>query len=296
MTSTTSSTSSKRAPKGPRRAAAPAVGLVGVGRLGSYVLHRLRRRGVAVQARRGDLAALARTRLVYLCVPEDRLRGLAVELAQAWAGGARPRVVLHAAGHLGADVLAPLATLGIATGVLHPMRAFSHRAAGQHVRAVQNCWTCAGAAEARRHARRLVRVLEPRAQVWERSDDARSRRLYHAGCVLANNGGLALHQLAARLLVRGGLAPRAADQGAAALLNSAVFRGARQAVIPGEVQLRGPLARGQHDVVEQHLRALRGDALTAQAYRSLSLVLLELARQGRKLDAGTLARFQRLLR
>jgi hypothetical protein len=176
------------------------------------------------------------------------------------------------------------------------MRAFSHRAAGQHVRAVQNCWTCAGSPAARLQARRLVRALEPRARVWDRSDDARSRRLYHAGCVLANNGGLALHQLAARLLVRGGLAPRAADQGAAALLNSAVFRGARQIVIPGAEQLRGPLARGQYDVVEQHLGALRGDALTAQAYRALSLVLLELAQQGRKLDSRQLAGFRRLLR
>lgn len=298
MTSTTSSTSRARArarPSAARGSAASAVGLVGIGRLGSYVLHRLRARGIAVRARRGDDTGLARTRVVYLCVPEDRLGALAARLARAWRDGPRPRAVLHAAGNLGSEALAPLAKLGIAVGVLHPMRAFSRRAGREHVRAVQNCWTCSGSAAVQAHARWLVRKLEPSARVWELPDDADARRLYHAGCVLANNGGLALHQLAARLLAEAGLTAEAADQGAAALLNSAVFRGSRGRVIDGAAQLRGPLARGQLQVVREHLAALGRASRAGGAYRVLSLELLELARRGRRFDRATLARFERLL-
>lgn len=290
-----------RAPaKAGRSAARPrvsdAVGLVGIGRLGSYVLHRLRVRRVPVRARRGDAAGLARTRVVYLCVPEDRLPALAQRLARAWRSGPRPRAVLHAAGNLGSKPLAPLAALGIAVGVLHPMRAFSRRAGREHVRALQNCWTCSGSAAVQAQARWLVRRLEPRAQVWELPDEAGARRLYHAGCVLANNGGLALHQLAAQLLAQAGLAPGAAEQGAAALLNSAVFRGPRGRVIDGAAQLRGPLARGQVQVVREHLAALGRASRAGNAYRALSLELLELARRGERLDRRTLAAFERALR
>ncbi|TAJ02733.1 MAG: DUF2520 domain-containing protein [Planctomycetota bacterium] len=302
MTSTTSSTSSRRAKA--RRSArrkestrgANAVGLVGIGRLGSYVLHRLRARGIAVRARRGDDAGLARTRVVYLCVPEDRLPEISARLARAWRDGPRPRAVLHAAGNLGSDALAPLAKLGIGVGVLHPMRAFSRRAGREHVRAVQNCWTCSGDAAVLAQARWLVRQLEPRAQVWALPDDAGARRLYHAGCVLANNGGLALHQLAAKLLAGAGLAPEAADQGAAALLNSAVFRGSRGRVLDGAVQLRGPLARGQLQVVREHVAALGRASRAGHAYRVLSLELLELAQRGKRLDRRTVAAFERALR
>jgi predicted short-subunit dehydrogenase-like oxidoreductase (DUF2520 family) len=164
------------------------------------------------------------------------------------------------------------------------------------VRAVQNSWTCSGGSAVLAHARWLVRRLEPSAQVWELPDDADARRLYHAGCVLANNGGLALHQLASRLLASAGLAPEAADQGAAALLNSAVFRGARGRVIDGAAQLRGPLARGQLQVVRAHLDALGRASPAGRAYRALSLELLELARRGRRLDRSALAAFERALR
>jgi predicted short-subunit dehydrogenase-like oxidoreductase (DUF2520 family) len=260
------------------------------------VLRRLRERGVRVRVLRRDPRSLAAARVVYLCIPEDEITRVAGDLAKAWRDGPRPSAVLHAAGHLGSRALAPLGALGIAVGVLHPLRAFSLRGANASVRTRQACWTSAGDARAHAAARWLVRRLDPRARVWATRDDAASRRLYHAGCVLANNGGLALHQLAAELLVGAGLSALAADLGAAALLDSSVFRGPAERVIEGRQQLRGPLARGQLQVVREHLQAMGAKSLAGRAYRALSLELLELARGGQRLDPQQLREFERLLR
>jgi predicted short-subunit dehydrogenase-like oxidoreductase (DUF2520 family) len=172
--------------------------------------------------------------LVVLAVPD----GAVAEVAARIPPGP---IVLHCAGALELDVLAPHAE----RGSLHPLMAFPGPGVGlPDLRGVPAA--VAGTPRALAAAAQLARDLgmEP----FEVPGD---RRLYHAAAVLAGNFPLVLAAEGARVLREAGVPPEVADRALLPLAARAVQNAAH-----GLGALTGPLARGDEQTVEAHLAAL----------------------------------------
>jgi predicted short-subunit dehydrogenase-like oxidoreductase (DUF2520 family) len=286
----------------------PAVALIGAGRLGTTFARLLAGRGYRLgaivakrlaSARRAVAAAGAGrattslrrgidgARLVLLAVPDRSVFTLAVSLAplRRWEG----RTVLHTAGSLGPEALAPLADAGAAVGCLHPLRSFPPPA--RPLRSLRGVYaTLEGDGKALVLARRLCRDLGLRPLRLAPGE----RAAYHAAAALASNHLVALADAAAETLCRAG-APR--SQALSSLIP--LMRGAVDALdrdgLPSA--LTGPIARGDVETVERHLRALESAAPELEAlYRTLSLRAVGLARRAGTLKPASARKLTTLLR
>lgn len=219
------------------------VAVIGAGRLGRSLGVLLPRAGIhATVVGRGGGAPGAD---VYWVAVRDG------QLADAVASLPRDRVVLHAAGALGPDVLGhPLG------GVLHPMMTFPGpelgmpdlRGAGARVD---------GPPDAREPARVIARAL---GMVVVEDVDAVA---WHAAASMVSGHMAALLLDAADVLDRG---RGGTDPKASSLLLPLALESLRRAADAGAAAITGPAARGDDATVALHLERL---GVEADAYRAL---------------------------
>ncbi len=283
------------------KAAIPLVGIVGAGRAGlglALALRRARVRVAGVHGRR-EKAVPAGVRLsaggpppwletagvVVLAVRDDALAACVGELARAGVEH-RGRVVLHLSGALSHDVLAPLASLGAATGSMHPLMTVSAEPsdAARHFRgatfALEGDFDAVAVADA--IVRRLGGVpvtLPPEL-----------KPLYHAGAVFASNYLVTLIATALRLLEGAGIGRDAALAAVLPLVRATVDN---VAAAGPEAALTGPIARGDVATLRRHLAALRH--ADAELYRAVGRETLKLARAA-GLETEQAGRIAELLR
>jgi predicted short-subunit dehydrogenase-like oxidoreductase (DUF2520 family) len=227
-------------------AALPVVRILGAGRAGRALATTLRRRGLEVDGphdRTAVAALVAGTRpvdpvdavdVVVLAVPDGAIAGLAAGLAPD-----PDVVVVHLAGSLGLDVLAPHPR----RGALHPLVAIP--AGDRGADALAGAW-CAVAGDP--VVDDLVAALGGRSFTVADADRAR----YHAAACVAANHVVAVLGQAARLAAGVGAPPEALW----ALAAGAV---ADVAALGPAAALTGPVARGDWATVARHLAALPAD-------------------------------------
>jgi predicted short-subunit dehydrogenase-like oxidoreductase (DUF2520 family) len=287
----------KRSPRGPSAGtiARPTIAIVGAGRVGCALGRRLheqrwrigpvitrsirsareaRRRIGSGTAQAGVSEAVLVADVILISTPDRAIGDIAAELArlgesspsvaaqaterprkprgQAWQG----KIVLHTSGALASDVLRPLALRGAATGSLHPLQTFSGRTLPLLAGSV-----CAieGSASALLMARRICRDLGCVAVALP----PRNKAAYHAGAALAAGHVLAVFEAAVRMLIEAGF-PR--KRAVAALLpltrqTLANYERVGPRAAPSSAPnaaWTGPLSRGDFEVIERHLEALRG--------------------------------------
>jgi predicted short-subunit dehydrogenase-like oxidoreductase (DUF2520 family) len=194
--------------------------IVGAGRVGSAVAARLGERGVAL----GDEGA----GLVLLCVPDGAISEVAREFEPGpW--------IAHVSGATPLSALDPHRR----RFSLHPLQTFT-RARGPEQLDGAYAAVTAESAEARTVAVELAEVLGLRP--FDLADDQRA--LYHAGAAMASNFVVTLRRVAGRLVEDAGAPPEALDP----LMRRTIENG---------FELTGPIARGDWDTVEAHVRAIR---------------------------------------
>jgi predicted short-subunit dehydrogenase-like oxidoreductase (DUF2520 family) len=265
------------------------LGFVGSGRAARSLARSLARRGHRLLvARRGDSAellsadvgaelldaaeAMGAADVIILAVPDGRVAGLAAELAAEARPGevARPgegRVVLHLAGSLGLEVLAPLAAAGYATAAMHPLQVLSG-------------WRIAPgttfAVEADEAARPLVSRLVADLDGVEIALPAGARVAYHTAAVIAANLGMTLLAEAVDILEEHGIDRDQALQGLSGLV-----RGGLEASLDSGLPaaLTGPVTRGDAATVAAHLAVLAADPDLHAAYLAVSRLALRQARK-----------------
>lgn len=203
------------------------------------------------------------TTAVFLSVPDDTLPEMATALAgqgQAPAGAS----AFHLSGALGTDPLAPLHARGYSVGTLHPLQTVAHPITGADL-LPGSSFALSGEPEALSVARRILSVLGSPALTVPVSQ----RPLYHAAGVFASNYVLAVIAAAARMLTRTGLSEEEALRAILPLVRGALDNlealGADQA-------LTGPVARGDFETLQLHLRVLEPEERTL--YRELGRELL----------------------
>lgn len=297
-----------------KRTKRPATAVIGAGRLARSFLPPIAAAGYPVlavadlslraarSACRGIGSARASTdataaaegaALVLLAVPDREIRPVARLLADSGKRSWKGVTVLHHAGAFGPDLLAPLASLGAATGLLHPLQALS---AGGSAALLQGSYArIEGDAGTLRTARRLARDIGLVPLRFTRPLRPSDRTGYHAAASIASNDLLALLAIGADRMEAAGLDRRDTIPALLALAAGALANLERDGTLEGA--LSGPVSRGDAEVVASQLRSLRSRSRdAAEIHRLLSHRLLKLAADRRLLDRGGLASLRRVLR
>jgi predicted short-subunit dehydrogenase-like oxidoreductase (DUF2520 family) len=271
----------------------PFIGIVGAGAVGQALGAALQRPGWAVSAvasrdaRRREAfqhlvpgarafaeatAIVDEAELIFLCVPDDAIAGLAGQL-RLYSGQA----LVHTSGVLGAEVLAPARAAGTQAGGFHPLVAFADTE-----RAIE---ALHGAAVAIEGDEQLAALLGDMAEALGAVPVRLlpgTKAAYHAAAVLAAGGFVALLDAIDELGRVAGLD----EQGSLAIygrLMEQTLGNARALGIPAA--LTGPMTRGDVGTLAAHLSALRAHAPDVlDLYLALAERELRLAE-----DRGTLA-------
>jgi predicted short-subunit dehydrogenase-like oxidoreductase (DUF2520 family) len=223
--------------------------ILGSGKVGRALTAALRSRGVDVTlrpARKG----VPRTRIdADVIILALRDRGLGPVAADLAISGVVPRkaVVVHNAGALPADVLAPLRDVCAGVAQMHPMisfaslRFFPTLARGHvHVK---------GDREAERRVRVLAKKLGMTARTFARLDTV----AYHAAAGLVANGAAALASVGQELLAVAGVPRKDAPKMLGPLLRS-VAENVETMGFPEA--LTGPVRRGDAAAIERQIELL----------------------------------------
>jgi predicted short-subunit dehydrogenase-like oxidoreductase (DUF2520 family) len=200
------------------------VNVIGRGRVGSAVAARLEERGVELR----DDAELA-----LLCVPDAAI----AHTAQGLSLGPG-RWIAHVSGATSLSALEP----HVRRFGMHPLQTFTRSRGPEQL---DGAWAAVSGEndEARTHGRELALTLGLRP--FDLDDDARS--LYHAGAAVASNYLVTLHRAASRLFEAAGAPPEALVP----LMTRTIENG---------FDLTGPIARGDWDTVDAHVRAIHDEA------------------------------------
>lgn len=194
----------------------------------------------------------------------------------------RPGAVVHLAGALGVEPLAPFRSVNVPIGRMHPLLSFSGRPpsfAGATLR-------LGGEAGAVRVARRVAALLGMVARALPGLPDA----AYHAAAALVANGAVALAGEAAALLGRYGVSRALASEMLAPLVSSVA---GNLGALGLPAALSGPVRRGDVPTVIKHLAAF---GRVGSLYRAVVVAQLALAREIGEADERALDALARLVR
>jgi len=268
--------------------------IIGAGRVGRALGRRLRELGWKIGAviTRSEVSArravrfigagkahaqmtrqIVSSRVILIAAPDDETAGVAKELAHIGGEELRGKVVLHTSGAMNARVLDPVKACGAAVGSMHPLQSFS----GVVVPVLEGrVFAVEGDTQAVRAARQIGRSLGG-SPVWIPGG---KKILYHAAATMAASNVLAVEEAASQLLMSAGMKRRQAT-GALLKLTRQVLENMER--LGARAAWTGPLSRGDFNVVEAHLEALReSPAEFALAHEALNRLAARLLSQ----DAG----------
>ena len=217
--------------------------LVGRGRVGRSLATAAERAGIEARlVARDDLETIPPRSAVLLCAPDDAIAAVAHEVASA-----EPSLVGHVSGATTLDALAAATEHGAGTFSLHPLQTFAH---GETPVEGTPAAIAGSTQESLVYARSLAEALGMRP--FEVPEEKRAA--YHTAASMASNLLVALEESAAELLARIGV------EDARELLAPLVLRTASNWAERGPAALTGPIARGDHAMVQRHRVALAESA------------------------------------
>lgn len=260
--------------------------ILGAGRVGRALGLELRRAGWNIgavvtrskaSARRaarfiGAGTALPRTSghvlnssVILIATPDAEISEVTKELVRLDGHKLRGKVVLHTSGALGSQALIPLRKYGAAIGSMHPLQSFTGASPPPLAGRV---FAIEGEARAVRTARKIARAL----RALPLRIDAKNKPLYHAAAALSAGHVLAIVEAATRVLMSIGMRRSEAVRALLPMTRQVLENYER---LGPRAAWTGPLARGDHAVVNAHVRALaRFSPQYRAAYEVLNRVAL----------------------
>ncbi|MCW2927305.1 MAG: uncharacterized protein JWM86_1273 [Thermoleophilia bacterium] len=254
-------------------------GIVGAGRLGCTIGRALQQQGfevvhatsaspagreraahaLGVPVHEDPLAACEQVDCALLCVRDDALPSVVRRLAErpATASPMRLRFVSTSAWG-GRTVLAPLAALGHATAVLHPMATVADHSVD--VAALSGAGAAIGAGDDAEST--LAGALAHTLGLHPFPLEEAAWPLHAAACTLASNGPAALLAAAADLAATIGVHDGVARSAYARLAAAAVDRAARMGAVES---MAGPILRGDAAAVATQVAAVRHSSTEVDA-------------------------------
>jgi predicted short-subunit dehydrogenase-like oxidoreductase (DUF2520 family) len=277
--------------------------IIGTGRVGRALGRRLRELGWRIGAviTRSEASArravrfigagkphaqmtrqIVSSRVILIAAPDDETAGVAKELAHIGGEELRGKVVLHTSGALNARVLDSVKACGAAVGSMHPLQSFS----GVAVPVLEaRVFAVEGDTQAVRAARQIARSLGG----WPVQIPSGKKILYHAAATMAASNVLAIEEAATQLLISVGMKRGQATR-ALLTLTRQVLENMEQ--LGPRAAWTGPLSRGDFNVVQAHLEALRESPVEfALAHEALNRLAARLLSQD---AAGMLAELDKM--
>jgi predicted short-subunit dehydrogenase-like oxidoreductase (DUF2520 family) len=195
----------------------------------------------------GVPSTLAAAATILICVPDDAIESVAMELARNAGWDLQGKIVLHTSGALDTSVLESLGQCGAATGSMHPLQTFN----GVSVPPLEGkMFAIEGDELAVRRARRIARSLGGVPV----GISAAMKPLYHAAGAFAAGLCLALEEAGVRMLMTAGLKRREAQRALLSLTRQVLEHYEK---LGPQKAWTGPLSRGDFGVVAAHEEVLR---------------------------------------
>ncbi len=271
----------------------PSVAVVGAGRLGCFLAVALREAGFAVREivgrdgpdsrRRARLlaakvgaravtaesAALDAT-IIWLCVPDSEIRGVASVLADrllaqtSFRRKAVRNFAFHSSGALGSRELAPLRTAGLALASVHPLMTFVR---GAHPSLAGVPFAIEGDDGATREARQLIRQLG--GEIF--ALPAGRKAAYHAWATMTSPLLLAFLVTLEEAAGEAGLTRQGARRKGLPIIRQTVANYAR---LGAAASFSGPLVRGDAETMAKHLAVLKKSPGARDVYVALARAAL----------------------
>jgi predicted short-subunit dehydrogenase-like oxidoreductase (DUF2520 family) len=228
-------------------------------------------------------------RIVLIAAPDERIPGIAVELARRTDLQFRRLVVFHSSGTLTSDALLPLHKKGAKTFSFHPIQTFPPATdlADRLVRMKGITYGCEGPPAAIRFARDVAEDID--GTIIRISK--KKKILYHIACVVASNYSVALLGMTEEVLrlVGGDIRLRHLLP----LIETSIANAIR--LSPAKA-LTGPIARGSLATVKSHVRELlRTDRRLARLYCRYGMQALRLVARDRKMPQRTVREMEKVL-
>lgn len=246
------------------RTNAMSVAVIGAGNWGLSLIDALRRSGLGpaeVVGRNSGRRAKLEARVLWICVPDGAIAGVAEKIAARRGARLRGQLVVHSSGALSASVLEPARRAGAQISAVHPVMTFPTRAVVP-LRGVM-FGIEAGSAAVRREMSALTRRLG--GAPFTIQPDAKA--LYHAAGVLASPLLVSSITAAIETAQLAGLDAETATAWVRALAETTAANVFTRG--PGR-SFSGPFARGDAETIRLHLQALAAHPVLAEVYRSLA--------------------------
>lgn len=214
-----------------------------------------------------DVAVLD-AQLIWLCVPDRMIAEIAAHVVRRRKQqglGMKGQILVHSSGVLSADALRVAKSAGALVGSIHPLMTFPAR---KPVPLAKVPFSVEASTDLSRPLFALVRTLggSPFRILSE------SKALYHAAATMASPLLLSALVAAQQTAVLAGMS---SDQ-AAKLLGPMAARTVANFLDEGPLKsFSGPIARGDAETIELHLRALSKHPNLADTYRALALNAVE---------------------
>jgi predicted short-subunit dehydrogenase-like oxidoreductase (DUF2520 family) len=283
------------------------IAIIGAGRLGASLGYSLSQRGytiTAVSTRTENSAKESRTLIgqgsalinnaqaaqsasvIILSVPDDDIPGIVKELANQeleWKG----KLVFHCSGLYPSGLLHDLESKGALTASVHPNQSFPRKL--KDANAFHGVYfALEGGEEARTKAENVVRDLGGHPFVIRAED----KPIYHAACSVASNFFVALLDVAVALLKQCGLEPNTGRDILLPLVER-TLQNVKKLNTSGA--LSGPIVRGDHKSVKNHLDALEKFPPYYQMYTTLASQTLEIAKKRGEISVDRIKALEDLL-
>jgi len=234
----------------------------GAGKVGSALARALRDAGftVVLRARRRGLPGRSVVAdVVVLAVRDADVAQTARGFAEVGVRGRRSGrpTMLHCAGALGPEVLAPCRERGMAVAQMHPLLSFAGPSSPRsHARSAPSLRGATAYVRGDAAALSDVRVLAKRLGLVPRRLANLPAASYHGAAALVANGGAALCGAGIELLHASGVSRSVAAEMLGPLLRSVADHVERLGMPRA---LTGPIRRGDAHAVEAHLAAIQAD-------------------------------------
>jgi rfaE bifunctional protein nucleotidyltransferase chain/domain len=231
-------------------------GVIGLGRVGGAMLALLRDAGHepvwAVSSRAVDVGvpvheqippSPAGAQVVFIAVPDGRIRDVAGRIREIWGASCRGVVFFHFSGLMTSDELSALSVPGGLIGSLHPLQSITDARRARQILA-GSLFTFEGSPGALQAAQDIVDTMGAVMMSISREHKV----LYHASAVMASNYLVALLDQASKIMESVGMGLQHLMPLIRGTLSNIEEHGSRA--------LTGPISRGDWFTVQDHVRHL----------------------------------------
>lgn len=226
--------------------------------------------------------------IIFITTPDSSIESVCSRIAGN-SGFRKGMLVMHCSGALSSEILASAAASGASTGSLHPLQSFAAYAHGQPSPFKGINISVEGDAVAVAAGTQMIRDLKAECVTIP----THAKTLYHASAVVASNYLVTVENFALQLLMEAGISETRAFEILEPLIRGTLANIKQQGIVSS---LTGPIARGDAEIVANHMEALdKVRPEFSSLYRLLGRHTLEIAAARDDLAPESVLALKRLL-